>query len=85
MKVINRIVLGNVLLMGCMLSAMAHPEDHRHAPCEHMKDHKMMQQHMEEHHKDSAMKAGEGKEDTKAVTPPTTAKPSAKTTPKPAP
>lgn len=68
------------------ITAIAHPAGHHHMPCDHMGDSKMMQKHMEEHHKEGASKTTESKEEIKAITPaPATQKAAPKPSAKPAP
>ncbi len=67
-------------------SAIAHPAGQHNMPCEHMGDSKMMQKHLEEHHKESAAKTTERKEEIKAGTSaPTTQKSAPKPSDKPMP
>ena len=77
--------LCSAVLSFSMQVAMAHPEGHHHAPCDHMGDSKMMQKHMEEHHKEATTKTPEGKEEIKASTPAASTKPVPKTGAKPSP
>jgi hypothetical protein len=79
-------VLCSAVLAFSTNSAIAHPAGHQHAPCEHMGDSKMMQKHLEEHHREGAAKTTESKEETKAGTStPAASKPAPKPSVKPAP
>ncbi|MCE2681079.1 MAG: hypothetical protein LW629_11730 [Burkholderiales bacterium] len=86
MNYLIRSLLCCAVMAFSMHTAIAHPAGHHHMPCDHMGDSKMMQKHMEEHHKEGAAKTPDSKEETKATAPaPATQKPAPKPSTKPVP